>query len=144
MEGKRDVTIVDKNGIILLIASIGSSPLLKTGTVRPESKAGNSRFNLASSVRHPLSSELFSLTGSTLQRLPFYCTPPAAADAIISDPSPKDLAASHVAKRIRSALAQSSGSTTRHSLFVGDSDDESDGDDVDACVKILLVTSVGI
>ncbi|GJV22814.1 hypothetical protein Tco_1375509 [Tanacetum coccineum] len=85
-----------------------------------------------------------NLLASTLQRLPFYCTPPAAADAIISDPSPKDLAASHVAKRIRSALAQSSGSTTRHSLFVGDSDDESDGDDVDACVEILLVTSVGI
>ncbi|GKA73500.1 hypothetical protein Tco_0779802 [Tanacetum coccineum] len=39
---------------------------------------------------------------------------------------------SHVAKRTRSALAQSSGSTTRPSFFVGDSDDENDGDD-DAC-----------
>nr|GEW35459.1 rhodanese-like domain-containing protein [Tanacetum cinerariifolium] len=48
---------------------------------------------------------------------------------------------SHVAKRTRSALAQSSGSTTRPSLFVGDSDDESDGDD-DACVEILLVTPI--
>ncbi|GJW19800.1 hypothetical protein Tco_0667259 [Tanacetum coccineum] len=46
---------------------------------------------------------------------------------------------SHVTKRTRSALAQSSGSTIRPSLFVGDSDDESDGDD-DACVKIPLVT----
>ncbi|GKA29253.1 hypothetical protein Tco_0715498 [Tanacetum coccineum] len=46
---------------------------------------------------------------------------------------------SHVAKRTRSAQAQSSGSTTRLSLFVGDSDDESDGDD-DACVEIPLVT----
>ncbi|GJZ29714.1 hypothetical protein Tco_0574361, partial [Tanacetum coccineum] len=45
---------------------------------------------------------------------------------------------SHVAKRTRSALAQSSGSTTRPSLFVGD-DDESDDDD-DACVEIPLVT----
>nr|GFD56566.1 hypothetical protein [Tanacetum cinerariifolium] len=36
--------------------------------------------------------------------------------------------------------AQSSGNTTRPSLFVGDSDDESDGDDDDACVEILLVT----
>nr|GEY27363.1 hypothetical protein [Tanacetum cinerariifolium]GEZ73769.1 hypothetical protein [Tanacetum cinerariifolium] len=45
---------------------------------------------------------------------------------------------SHVAKRTRSALAQSSGSTTRPNLFVGDND-ESDDDD-DACVKILLVT----
>nr|GEY29392.1 hypothetical protein [Tanacetum cinerariifolium] len=41
-------------------------------------------------------------------------------------------ASSHVAKRTRSALAQSSGSTTRPSLFAG-------GDD-DACVEILLVT----
>ncbi|GJU31438.1 hypothetical protein Tco_1175027 [Tanacetum coccineum] len=44
---------------------------------------------------------------------------------------------SHVAKRTRSALAQSSGSTMCPSLFVGD-DDESDDDD--ACVEILLVT----
>ncbi|GJY08382.1 hypothetical protein Tco_0375436, partial [Tanacetum coccineum] len=29
---------------------------------------------------------------STLQWLPFYCTPPAAADAVIPDPTPKDLA----------------------------------------------------
>ncbi|GJY10825.1 hypothetical protein Tco_0379010 [Tanacetum coccineum] len=104
---------------------------------------------------------------STLQRLPFYCTPPAAADAVISDPAPKDLAVGtpsakviakaeasqkrkastsgatsiHVAKRTRSALAQLSGSTTRPSLLVGDSDDESDGDD-DACVEILLVTLI--
>ncbi|GJT34115.1 hypothetical protein Tco_0924534 [Tanacetum coccineum] len=99
----------------------------------------------------------------TLQRLPFYCTPPAAADAVIPNPTPEDLAAgtpsskilakaeasqkrkastsgaasSHVAKRTRSALAQSSGSTTRPSLFAGD-DDESDDDD--ACVEIPLVT----
>nr|GEV19091.1 hypothetical protein [Tanacetum cinerariifolium] len=46
---------------------------------------------------------------------------------------------SHVAKRTRSALAQSSGSTTRPSLFVGDSDDESNDDD-DAYVEISLVT----
>ncbi|GJW61837.1 reverse transcriptase domain-containing protein [Tanacetum coccineum] len=50
----------------------------------------------------------------TLQRLPFYFTPPAAADGIIPDHTSEDLA-------------------------VGDSDDESDGDD-DACVEILLVT----
>ncbi|GJW93487.1 hypothetical protein Tco_0173159 [Tanacetum coccineum] len=49
------------------------------------------------------------------------------------------VASSHVAKRTRSALAQSFDSTTRPNLFVGDSDDESDGDD-DACVEILLVT----
>ncbi|GJZ98642.1 hypothetical protein Tco_0671095 [Tanacetum coccineum] len=61
---------------------------------------------------------------STLQRLPFYCTPPVAANAVILDPTPEDLAI---------------GSTTRPSLFAGD-DDESDDDDDDACVKILLVT----
>ncbi|GKE76232.1 hypothetical protein Tco_1542352 [Tanacetum coccineum] len=72
----------------------------------------------------------------TLQRLPFYCTPHAAVDTVILDPSPADLAASkpstkvlakveasqkrkastygatssHVAKCTRSALAQSSDS----------------------------------
>ncbi|GJS68727.1 hypothetical protein Tco_0683292 [Tanacetum coccineum] len=40
---------------------------------------------------------------------------------------------------VRSVLAQSSGSTTRPNLFVGDYDDKSDGDD-DACVEIPLVT----
>ncbi|GKB96656.1 hypothetical protein Tco_0982793 [Tanacetum coccineum] len=46
-------------------------------------------------------------------------------------------ASRHVANHTRSALAQSSGSTTRPSLFAGN-DDESDVDD--ACVKISLVT----
>ncbi|GKD87368.1 hypothetical protein Tco_1358522 [Tanacetum coccineum] len=102
---------------------------------------------------------------STLQKLPFYYTPPAVADVVILDPTLEDLAVgtpsskivakaeasqkrkastsgatlSHVAKRTRSALAQSFGSTTRPSLFVGD-DDESDDDDDDACVEIPLVT----
>nr|GEU58903.1 ribonuclease H-like domain-containing protein [Tanacetum cinerariifolium] len=99
----------------------------------------------------------------TLQRLSFYCTLPATADVVISNPTPEDLAvgtpsskilskakasqkrkastsgaaSSHVAKRTRSALAQLSGSTTRPSLFAGD-DDESDNDD--ACMEIQLVT----
>nr|GEX25885.1 hypothetical protein [Tanacetum cinerariifolium] len=47
---------------------------------------------------------------------------------------------SHVDKRTRSVLAQSSGITTRPSLFVGD-DDESDDDD-NACVEIPLVTTL--
>nr|GEU67577.1 hypothetical protein [Tanacetum cinerariifolium] len=75
---------------------------------------------------------------STLQRLPFYCTPSAAADAK-RKASTSGATLSHVAKCTRSALAQSFGSTTRPSLFVGDSDDESDVDD-DACVEISLVT----
>ncbi|GJS64380.1 hypothetical protein Tco_0678944 [Tanacetum coccineum] len=82
---------------------------------------------------------------STLQRLPFYCAPPTTANAVISDPTLEDLAVGLPSSKIlakaeaSSALAQLFGSTTRPSLFVGDSDDESDGDD-DACVKILLVT----
>ncbi|GJW39046.1 hypothetical protein Tco_0064891 [Tanacetum coccineum] len=105
------------------------------------------------------------LSGPTLQRLPFYCTPLVAVDAVISNPTLEDLVVgtpsskilakaeasqkrkastsgatlSHVAKRTRSTLAQSSSSTILPSLFVGDSDNESDGDD-DACVKIPLVT----
>ncbi|GJU18988.1 hypothetical protein Tco_1251214 [Tanacetum coccineum] len=104
---------------------------------------------------------------STLQRLPFYCTPPAATDVVILDPTSEDLVvgtpsakifakaeasqkrkastsgatSSHVAKRARSALAQSSGSTIRPRLFVDNSDDESD-DGGDACVKIPLVTPI--
>ncbi|GKB41004.1 putative nucleotidyltransferase, ribonuclease H [Tanacetum coccineum] len=100
---------------------------------------------------------------STLQRLPFYCTPPATADVVILDPTSEDLVAGtpsskildkaeasqkrkastsgatsgHVAKLTRSALAQSSGSTTRHNLFIGGS--KSDDDD-DSCVEIPLVT----
>ncbi|GKA79716.1 hypothetical protein Tco_0786312 [Tanacetum coccineum] len=80
---------------------------------------------------------------------------PTLEDLVVSTPSSKIVAKaeasqkrkastsgaalSHVAKHTRSALAQSSGSTSWPNLFVGDSDDESDGDD-DACVEILLVT----
>ncbi|GJU24349.1 hypothetical protein Tco_1162970 [Tanacetum coccineum] len=100
----------------------------------------------------------------TLQRLPFYYTPHAAIDAAVPDPTQEDLAvgnpsakvvakaeasqkrkastfgatSSHVAKHIRPALAQSSGSTTRPNLFAKNSDDESDDDN--ACVKNPLIT----
>nr|GEX92471.1 hypothetical protein [Tanacetum cinerariifolium] len=99
----------------------------------------------------------------TLQRLPFYCTPPADADVVIPNPTIKDLAVgtpsvkilakaeasqkrkaynsgatiSHVAKCTRST----SNSTTRPSLFVDNSNDESD-DDGDACVEIPLITPI--
>ncbi|GJX68088.1 hypothetical protein Tco_0303815 [Tanacetum coccineum] len=73
---------------------------------------------------------------STLQRLPFYCTPLAVADLKAST---YDVASSHVTKRTRSALTQSFDNTTQPNLFVGNSDDESNGDD-DACVEIPLVT----
>ncbi|GJT64377.1 hypothetical protein Tco_1015857 [Tanacetum coccineum] len=98
--------------------------------------------------------------------LPFYCTPLATTDVVILDPTLEDLIAGtpsskivakaeasykrkastsgatsiHVAKRTRYALAQSSSSTTRPSLFVGDDDEIDNDDDDDACVKITLVT----
>ncbi|GJT43570.1 hypothetical protein Tco_0952285 [Tanacetum coccineum] len=59
---------------------------------------------------------------STLQRLPFYCTPSGAADAV--------------------HFRGGGGNPTLGGSFsfdVGDSDDESDGDN-DACVEISLVT----
>ncbi|GKC88794.1 hypothetical protein Tco_1149443 [Tanacetum coccineum] len=100
-------------------------------------------------------------------RLPFCCTPPAVADIVISDPTSKDItigtssakvlakvdslkkrkvlisgdASSHVVKRTRSVVFQSSGSTTRPSLFSAGSDRESE-DDEDACVEIPLITLV--
>ncbi|GJV18659.1 hypothetical protein Tco_1367679 [Tanacetum coccineum] len=66
----------------------------------------------------------------TLQRLPFYCTPPAA----VLDPTPKDLV-------VGTPSVKLSGSTTRPSLFVDNSDEESDDDD-DTCVEIPLVTPI--
>ncbi|GKC29521.1 hypothetical protein Tco_1036815 [Tanacetum coccineum] len=72
----------------------------------------------------------------TLQRLPFYCTPPAATDAVIPEPTPKDLATGTPSPKII-AKAEAFQNTTGPSLFAGD-DDESDDDD--ACVEIPLVT----
>ncbi|GJR43829.1 hypothetical protein Tco_1311932 [Tanacetum coccineum] len=98
----------------------------------------------------------------TLQRLPFYCTHVAAVDDVVPDPTPEELdvsnpsakviakaeashkrkvftsdsASSHVAKRTRSSVAQSSGSTTRPNLFADDSGAESDDD---ACYDIPIV-----
>nr|GEW00429.1 hypothetical protein [Tanacetum cinerariifolium] len=103
-----------------------------------------------------------------LQRLPFYCTPAAAADVVIPDLTPEDLAAgtpdakvlakaeaskkqkastfslalSHVAKRTRLATAQSFESTTRPNLFVENSDEEESDYEEDACVGIPLVTPI--
>ncbi|GKA52828.1 hypothetical protein Tco_0746143 [Tanacetum coccineum] len=74
----------------------------------------------------------------TLQRLPFYCTPLAAADAVIPEPALEDLALGTLSSKIV-AKAESSQNTIRPNLFVGDSDVESDGDD-DTCIKIPLVT----
>ncbi|GJY71387.1 retrovirus-related pol polyprotein from transposon TNT 1-94 [Tanacetum coccineum] len=103
----------------------------------------------------------------TLQKLSFNCTHHDAADFVISDPTLEDLAAGtpstkviakdeaskkrkaslsgatpiHVAKGTRSAMSQSSRSTTRANLFANNIDVESD-DDEDACVEIPLVTPI--
>ncbi|GJS31290.1 hypothetical protein Tco_0491910 [Tanacetum coccineum] len=88
-------------------------------------------------------------------------TPPAAADVAISDPTPKDLTAgtpsvkvmakaeafnkrkaftfgsalSHVSMCTRSTTAYSSGSTSRSSLFVQDTNDD-ESDDENSCIEI--------
>ncbi|GKD03809.1 hypothetical protein Tco_1178783, partial [Tanacetum coccineum] len=103
----------------------------------------------------------------TLQRIPFYCTPPPAADAVIPDPTLEDLtasnpsakvvakaedsqkqkaftsgaASSYVSKRTRSATAQFSSSTTRPNLFADDFGAESDDDD-NACFEIPIITLI--
>ncbi|GJR37959.1 hypothetical protein Tco_1213643 [Tanacetum coccineum] len=81
----------------------------------------------------------------TLQRLPFYCTPPAAADTDIPDPTPEDLAVGTPSSKIlakaeafQKRKAFTSGATLIH-VAKRDFDDESDGDD-DVCVEIPLVT----
>nr|GEV38289.1 hypothetical protein [Tanacetum cinerariifolium] len=56
----------------------------------------------------------------------------------VAEVSTSGAASSLVAKRTRFALAQSSSSTTRPSLFAGDDDESADNDD--ACVEIPLVT----
>ncbi|GJY71675.1 copia protein [Tanacetum coccineum] len=82
----------------------------------------------------------------TFKMNPFYCTPPVSADAVISDPTLEDLAVgtpnskilakaeasqkrkastsgatlSHVAKRTRSALAQSSGNSWGKGIMADD------------------------
>ncbi|GJV04457.1 hypothetical protein Tco_1338026 [Tanacetum coccineum] len=97
-----------------------------------------------------------------------FIVPLATFDAAIPDPTPEDLAVgnpsakviakaeasqkrkaftygatlSDVAKRTRSALAQSSDSTTRPNLFADNSGKESDDDDDDACVEIPLITPI--
>ncbi|GKB98630.1 hypothetical protein Tco_0984767 [Tanacetum coccineum] len=85
--------------------------------------------------------ELHHDVRSTLQRLPFYCTPPAAADVVIHDPTPEYVAATtpntKVAKHTRSTTSHSSDGSSRPNLF----DDHSD-DDPDAYVEIPLITLI--
>nr|GEW30276.1 hypothetical protein [Tanacetum cinerariifolium] len=52
LSGKRDVTTTDRNDIIWLMASMGSSPCLNTETVRPESSWGNSEVLMIDKIIH--------------------------------------------------------------------------------------------
>ncbi|GKA52440.1 hypothetical protein Tco_0745755 [Tanacetum coccineum] len=76
-----------------------------------------------------------------LQRLPFYGTPPAFIDAVIPDPTLEDLAVGTPSAKILAKAEVSLNNTTRPSLFMDNSDDESD-DDGNACVEIPLVTPI--
>nr|GFC16240.1 hypothetical protein [Tanacetum cinerariifolium] len=78
----------------------------------------------------------------TLQRLPFYCTPPAAADAVIPDPTLEDLPVGTPSSKIliKAEVSQkrkdsTSGAT---SSYVA----KRTSDDDDARVEILLVTPI--
>ncbi|GKC23115.1 hypothetical protein Tco_1025265 [Tanacetum coccineum] len=82
-------------------------------------------------------------------RLPFYCTPVAAVDVVVPNPTMEELAISNPSAKViakaeasqNSAMAQSSGSTARPNLFADDSGAESDDDD-DACYEIPIVTPI--
>nr|GEU82242.1 hypothetical protein [Tanacetum cinerariifolium] len=80
------------------------------------------------------------LRGAMEMKLPFYCTlPTAVVDAVISDPTPKDLTASNLSAKV--CYGPITGITTRTNLFADDSGAESD-DDNDACFEILTITSI--
>ncbi|GJY99941.1 hypothetical protein Tco_0517371 [Tanacetum coccineum] len=116
-----------------------------------------------------LSASFVKLRDMLEGRLPFYYTPSVAPDVVISGPTKEDLAAatpstkvlakseaskkrrastsgaasSQIAKRTRSAMAHSSGSSARPNLFDdNDNDGEESDDDDDGCVKIFLITPI--
>nr|GEW24500.1 hypothetical protein [Tanacetum cinerariifolium] len=70
----------------------------------------------------------------TLQRLPFYCTPPAAADVVIPGPTREDLAVGTPSSKI---VAKAEAYQKRKASTSDESDDD---DDDDACVEVSLVT----
>ncbi|GJZ57728.1 hypothetical protein Tco_0613222 [Tanacetum coccineum] len=75
----------------------------------------------------------------TLQRLPFYCTPPAAADVVIPEPAPEDLAVGTPSSKIV-AKAEVSQKRKASTSGVASSHVAKRDDDDDACLEIPLVT----
>ncbi|GJT60501.1 hypothetical protein Tco_1004034 [Tanacetum coccineum] len=77
----------------------------------------------------------------TLQRFPFYCTPPAVADAVIPNLTPEDLAVGTPSAKIlaKAEASQKRKASTSCATSSHVAKCTSDGDD-NACVKILLVT----
>ncbi|GJS44858.1 hypothetical protein Tco_0594979 [Tanacetum coccineum] len=73
----------------------------------------------------------------TLQRLPFYCTPPAIIDVVIPDPTPKDLTASNTSAKV---FAKAEASQKRKASTSGAAS-KSDDDD-DAVFEIPIITLI--
>nr|GEZ12559.1 hypothetical protein [Tanacetum cinerariifolium] len=76
------------------------------------------------------------LSWPTQQKLPFYFTPPATIDVVISDPTLEDLAAGNLSAKF-DAKAEASQNTTCLNLCAKNSNEENDDD---ACVEIPLIT----
>ncbi|GKE66834.1 hypothetical protein Tco_1520995, partial [Tanacetum coccineum] len=103
----------------------------------PRPAAGS--FNMADVRRLSAHEEPHLDVRPTLQRLPFYCTPPAAADVVIPEPAPEDLVVGTPSSKIvvkaevsQKRKASTSGIASSH---VAKRDD-----DDDAYVEIPLVT----
>ncbi|GJZ88134.1 hypothetical protein Tco_0659916 [Tanacetum coccineum] len=79
---------------------------------------------------------------STLQRLPFYCTPPVAADVVIPDHTLEDLAVGTPSSKIvaKAKASQKRKASTSGTISSYVAKRTSDDDDDVVCVKILLVT----
>ncbi|GJX16924.1 hypothetical protein Tco_0217756 [Tanacetum coccineum] len=78
---------------------------------------------------------------STLQRLPFYCTPPVAADVVIPDHTLEDLAVGTPSSKIvaKAKASQKRKASTSGTISSYVTKRTSDDDDDVVCVKILLV-----
>ncbi|GKA50655.1 hypothetical protein Tco_0743728 [Tanacetum coccineum] len=78
----------------------------------------------------------------TLQRLPFYCTPPAAVDAGVSDPTPEDLAAGNPSVKV---VAKAEASQKRYASISGAISShvaKRTSDDEDLALRFPLVTHI--
>ncbi|GJW76061.1 hypothetical protein Tco_0137743 [Tanacetum coccineum] len=88
----------------------------------PEGADGNGTRGIHDFLCHPewtgveVQEEPYLDVRPTLQRLPFYCTPPVAADAVIPEPASKDLAVGTPSSKI---VAQAEASQKRKASTFG-------------------------